>query len=321
MPRLRGDASLPWTGEGGVTSTPTGMARVPWLGPRLRESLVGLAVLVLGACSAAPVKRTDVDRELPDRVAPIVVGETTRAQVRALLGEPQLTSEYWRFDLFRFSGKNIDIGLLYIVPFSVTQDVDALALVTYDSDGKVVAFDKGSSHALPGWGQHDPPLKIESGELTVVTQVGRTTSLYASAPLRDAYLDAYASHDRCTVLMGCDREGQCLRAWTLDGVSQQPLTWMPPAVATAPRSSVPPPYPVAAWLTPYLIAPGAHELQLLENRKSVASAVLNCAAGETLYVRVDRTIEMFRESPDAFSTLPTLIYRNGWLVPQEPGHE
>lgn len=276
---------------------------------------------MLAGCSVAPVKHTDVDQQLPDRVAPLAVGETTRAQVRSLLGEPQLASEYWRFDLFRFSGKNISIGLIYLVPFSVTQDVDALALVSYDAEGKVAAFDKGSSRALPGWGEYEPPIKLEAGDLTAAVQVGRITSIYVSAQNRDAYLDGHGAHAQCTVLVGCDGGSQCFSTWTLDGKPRPPLAWNTPTATRTLGGPKPPPYPVRAWVTPELISPGEHQVQVLERNRVVADATLDCGAGQVIYMLVDRPVQIFREAPERFSSLPMLIYRDAWLLPQEPGHE
>jgi len=297
------------------------IAALPWVRRGLRRGL-GLAPLVaLAACAGVPVHRTDVDKKLPDQVAPIAVGQSDRPQVRALLGEPQLASNYWRFDLFRSSGRNVGLGVLYIVPFSMTQDVDALALVTYDSNGKVLALDKGVDRAIPGWGEHEPPLMLKAGDAIVVSQVGRTTSLSVSANQRDAYLSEVRPRDRCTLVLGCDAERQCPSTLTVDGKAQPPLATTPASAPSRAEAPQPPPYTLRAWLTPLTLAPGDHQLEARAGQEVIAETKIHCSAGELLYALIDSPIQVSSGMPPAFGQQPTLIYRDGWLVPQEPGHE
>jgi len=280
------------------------------------------ACCLLAACAGVPLHRTDVVQKLPDQVAAIAVGQSDRAAVRTLLGEVHLASNYWRFDLFRFSGKNSGLGVLFIVPFSVTTNIDASALVSYDVSGTVVALDKGVNRAAPGWGWHEPSLMLKAGDTIVVSQVGRTTSLYVSAGQRDTYLGDVRPRDRCTVVLGCDAERQCPSTLTVDNKAQPPLA-TPPASASSsqPGAHQPPPYPVRAWLTPLMLAPGDHQLEARTEQKIVAEATIHCSAGELLYALIDSPIQASSAMPAAFGQQPMLTYSDGWLVPQEPGHE
>lgn len=289
--------------------------------PRAKMISAATACCLLAACGGAPLHRTDVAQKLPDQVAPIAVGQSDRAAVRTLLGEPQLASNYWRFELFRFSGSKTRLGLLYIVPYSVTTNTDASALVTYDSNGTVVALDEGVNRATPGWGGHEPSLMLKAGDTIVVSQVGRTTSLYVSAGQRDAYLGEVRPRDRCTVVLGCDAERQCPSTLTVDNKAQPPLATPPASASSQPGAHQPPPYPVRAWLTPSMLAPGDHHLETRTEQKVVAETTIHCSAGELLYALIDSPIQVSSAMPAAFGQQPMLTYSDGWLVPQEPGHE
>jgi hypothetical protein len=283
-------------------------------------------VVALAACAAAPLHHTDVDKKLPDKVAPIAVGQTDRPQVRTMLGEPQIASNYWRFDLFRASGTNAALGLLYIVPFTMTQDVDALAFVTYDPNGTVVALDKGVNNAIPAWGGHDPPLVLNAGDAIVVHEVGRSTSLYVSPGQRDAYLNDMRPRDQCTVVLGCDVEHHCPTRLSVDG-KVEPLPATAPALARSYAESSyadrhrPPPYPVRSWLTPLTLAPGDHRIETNEGQKVASAMKIQCSAGDLLYALIDSPIQVSGEMPAVFGKLPMLVYRDGWFVPQEPARE
>lgn len=290
------------------------------------EMLVGIVAVLtlcrqLAACTGVPLHRSDVAERLPDQVAPIAVGQSDRAAVHKRLGEPQLSSDYWRFDLFRYSGKNTALGLLYVVPFTMTVDIDALVLVTYDRNGKVVALDKGINRAVPGWDWHEPSLMLIAGDATVISQVGRAKSVYFTAERRDAYLEGARPRDVCTMVVGCDATRQCQSTLTVAHEVQTALAT--PTVDASSRRGRQRPLrePKYSSLTALFLAPGNHDLEVRTAQYGVSGAEIHCSAGDLLYVLIDSPIQVSSAMPVAFVQQPMLAYREGWLLPQEPSHE
>lgn len=73
------------------------------------------ALLVLPACVSVDVVRPkDADTAIPDRTSAIRAGETERAVVRGMLGEPAFSSAEWAFGLFRDEAAQI------LVPVALT---------------------------------------------------------------------------------------------------------------------------------------------------------------------------------------------------------
>jgi outer membrane protein assembly factor BamE (lipoprotein component of BamABCDE complex) len=69
------------------------------IAPRI-AALALLAGLVAG-CAVESVNVEKPEELIPDRTAAVETGKTYRAWVRAVLGEPYISSDSWRFDLFR----------------------------------------------------------------------------------------------------------------------------------------------------------------------------------------------------------------------------
>jgi len=59
-------------------------------------------------------RRSDqpLPENLGEQTAPIVAGKSDRAPVRSLLGQPWLSSDHWRFDLFRSTDRSSAIVFL-----------------------------------------------------------------------------------------------------------------------------------------------------------------------------------------------------------------
>jgi hypothetical protein len=70
--------------------------------------------LALEGCGEYPLKESQIEAAMPERIAPIVVGETDRAVVRRLLGTPLAASDHWQFDLIHVTDKNSDLIWIFV---------------------------------------------------------------------------------------------------------------------------------------------------------------------------------------------------------------
>lgn len=263
--------------------------------------LGALAGLALGGCGEYPLKESQLETEMPERIAPIVVGETDRAEVRRFLGTPLAESGHWQFDLFHLTDKNSDLIWIFVPVGFSSQEVSAYVLVAYDERG-VVAGD----------------VQFTAGE--------ETTFVAVSADRRDSYLGEYPGSDRCRVVVGCAPSQWCLARLKIDGNqavdSPVALTGLPFAVAVQ-----------------ELVA-GEHSIEAtpaLVRVSFTGATKFMCPAGETRFIALElspddtkgvtvwrrhlfATFTVSAEMPAALRSQPLLIWGNGhWLVPQEPG--
>lgn len=285
-----------------------------------------LAALALGGCFGVPLHRSSLEEDLPKKTAPIVVGQTDRVEVRRVLGEPWVSSDYWGFDLFRVSDWNGGIAVLFVlVPIPDSEQVDGYLLVSYGAGGKVSAFDNGVTSSGSMLSAGSSGLHLVAADLGFIVEGDAVPHVVAVRPaLRDQYLSERAPRDRCTVVVGCPI-GSCGSNLSLR-VDEGPAWSLPHS-----SDSVP---PIARTrLEPETLAPGEHRLRLIEPKfrggsKTWADKRIVCAAGEVWYALLldsetsgtDDAIKLAREMPETFRAQPMLIWREGrWLVPQEPG--
>jgi hypothetical protein len=102
---------------------------------RTRAFAAALA-LALGGCIPIPLHISSVEDDLTRKTAPIAVGEADRMSVRQKLGEPLISSEYWRFDAFRIT--EWDVAVLVFaggIPVPAWDKEDGYILVAYDESG------------------------------------------------------------------------------------------------------------------------------------------------------------------------------------------
>jgi hypothetical protein len=288
-------------------------------------ALGALAALALGGCFGIPVHRSSVEEDLPKKTAPIVVGQTDRVDVRRVLGEPWVSSDYWGFDLFRISDWNGWLGVFFIyVPIGGFERVNGYLLVSYDAGGRVSAFDKGvTSKSTDATGSNG--LRLAAAELGFIVEGDTVPPVLAvSSALRDQYLRERAPRDRCTAVVGCPI-GSCSSNLSLQVDEGQ--AW------SLPYSSDPVPPIARNRLEPETLAPGEHRVRLIEpafrgGSKTWADKRFGCAAAEVWYgLLLDNetsgtndVIKLSRDMPETFREQPMLIWRDGkWLVPQELG--
>lgn len=291
---------------------------------RARACIVGaLAVLALGACIPITLHESKLEKTVPKSVGAIDVGETTRGKVRELLGEPLITSEYWRFDAFRMTDTNAGVVVFppYIPIPSWTTET-AYALVTYAEDGRVAGT--GWTWSMSGiWsiGHGDDVAAVSSG--VSLHASGGTVFLAASPESRDAYLRDFPTHERCRAVIGCAGDS-CDAMVTVDGRTD-----------VAFRSAV---TPLSSGLVAVELEPGQHRIDLTGSEaKFNAAAEFECDAGDRRFVSIDldedetasgrgsrrnlvARLEVSNELPETFAGQRLLIWANQqWLVPPEPG--
>lgn len=295
-----------------------------------------LVLMALVGCGEYPLKDSQVEESLPTTMAPITVGETGRADVRRLLGEPRLASEYWRFDLYRLSDKLLHVHW-YLFPMAVSsQDVTGYVLVEYDDHGKVRAYGLASTRE-PSFLRYDPgddaDLVVGNVQLTAHED---SEFVAVTTDRRDSYLREYTAPERCRVVMGCAPGYWCPVRLKIDSGGQidLPLAEADPPSALVVRD----------------VTAGEHRIEAVPARSRVTvpgATQVTCAAGQTRFIAVElthnaskdagagqglrlatsarrqhliATLAISAEMPEVLTGSPLLIWRDGqWLVPQEPG--
>jgi hypothetical protein len=281
--------------------------------------------LALEGCGEYPLKESQIEAAMPERIAPIVVGETDRAVVRRLLGTPLAASDHWQFDLIHVTDKNSDLIWIFVPVGFSSQEVSGYVLVTYDERGVVAGYTHGFARE-PSAYRSDPGEEAHLVAGDVQFAAGKKTTFVAvSADRRDSYLSEHAASERCRVVIGCAPSQWCFARLRIDGNQQVDspvaLTGLPFAVAV--QELVAGEHSIEA--TPALV------------RVSFAGATkFMCPAGETRFIALElspddtkgvtvwrrhlfATFTVSAEMPEALRSQPLLIWGNGqWLVPQEP---
>jgi hypothetical protein len=288
--------------------------------------VVLVLALALGGCFAVTLHDSKLEETLPSSTSALVVGQSDRTQVRQALGEPLLTSDYWRFDAFRIKGWNAGVLFVGYIPIPGWSREEAYVLVSYAEDGRVLDVSYGQRIA-DVWSvvERDTEASAESGGLRLIA-AGKDVYLAVSPTRRDEYLARPALGDRCRVLVGCV-QSVCPASIVIDGAvvrnpAQDPATSGFGAVAVA------------------SLRPGPHRVEVLPvaDKESFAAATeFACTAGETRHVMVSlepyikpskflwvstrhqAAVAVSAEMPEPLQRCPLLLWGNGqWLVPQEP---
>jgi len=297
------------------------------------DAIVVASILVLGGCGgvAVPVTRSTVEADLPQKIAPIIVGESRQADVRSLLGQPWITSDYWRFDLFRLTGRDVAVGLMWVVvpvPFANLDKTTAYVLVTYDAEGRVLDRQQGLAYddSLFGTNATASLRVVSEGHVGFAYEDARKRGwVHVGPDRRHAYLSDHRSRTLCSVLVGCT-EDWCQTQFAIDDSPPMPL---PDTVEGGTQGLV---------LVP--LVPGEHRIEV--RRMSLlapeikANASFSCAAEELKYAAISIVREAYQkaehtryrlhgdvtvtaEVPPTLASQPLMIWREGqWLVPQEP---
>lgn len=306
--------------------------------------VLGLAVLIAltgTGCGNLLVRESEVESTLPTKVVPIVIGESDRAEVRRLLGEPWLHSDFWRFDLFRMTDRATAVAVMIVPTWVGSYTVNGYVLVSYDERGTVsgrnegvVAGDNISGQPFVASSGPSSAL-ISAGDVTfVVDAVELTPSVYVSTRRRDEFLEqSRRSDSQCLLVLGCV-SSFCDMRIAVDGVLPGALPGAYTGHPASERAGTA--FWHQLWLVPISLAPGAHRIVVVPPKYATleASTELHCAAGEVLFAAIDvgradrmrwkipleGEIKVSKGMPESLQDRPLVIWRDGtWLVPAEPG--
>lgn len=299
-------------------------------GTRSSWRVVALAVtctLVPSACGEVPVRESRLESTLAARTTGIIAGQTARPAVRELLGVPLLSSDYWRFDVFRAADTYSAVLVLIIPVWYASDDLNGYVLVDYDERGTVAAVNHGfASDGTMVDATAATDTSIRAGEARLWASAKQEAAFVAvGASRRDAYLGSHPPGERCRLLVGCPTDA-CPAQITLDGTA---LLTIPDTAAR-----------LLPAVAPFDLKPGGHRLDVVPPHwylSFAASVELSCRAGETSYAMIDFRsdeppassglkrklpvrVTASADMPAEFREHALVVYADGqWLVPQEPG--
>ena len=287
-----------------------------------RIAAVLAALPLFAGCGTMQVKQSALAADsLKQQTAPIVVGQSNRASVRVQLGKPWVASEYWRFDLFRWTDQISEVMVVMLIPTMYTsEDVHGYVLVSYDDSGTVTALEYG----FVGEGDwmlnpvYAGAVQLQAGNVTFrATSNEESVQIAVPATQGDDYMRQHAATGRCRVLLGCNTD--CGLKTVLDRAD----------AIVVPKASL-------GSLLPFDLEPGAHDFGFASasvfcSYEGVSH--VDCGAGETRYVAVTASrvppdehlhlqnryllgVETSADKPQALIDYGLLIYFNGrWLIP------
>lgn len=296
---------------------------------RARTSvIIGVITTAVSGCIGVPLKEsTMMEEEVPRKETALVIGETERIQVREVLGEPMIASDFWRFDVFRLSDDHYGLGLFFIyLPVPLWEKIEAYILVSYDENGRVA--DYGSGHRARG-----PISAIEEGESDeVMFNVGdlqlwtSDDELYiaADSKRRDEYLDGMVAEGTCRLLVDCKSCDIPIRVNVSVRLPMSDSETLRRATPLESRDMRP------SSISVVKLDAGSYRVDfepLADGRPLLASGQFDCISGATHYALLQvgdtgervASVEITSEKPLDRQVQPILIYKNGrWLVDAEP---
>jgi hypothetical protein len=275
--------------------------------------------------------------QLEGRSSGIIIGKSTRDDVRSTLGAPMLQSRYWGVDVFRVSDTSTEIGI-FPIPGVFTAKDQGYVLVTYDEAGSVTQISAGRTYRMMGEQQ---PLMLKASNLylgiekTIVGEAPHGPQLIADAALLSAYQDLRRRSSTCTLILAYqgDENPEIPFHGCPDTVVVDDAEPLDPTPFYAP-CGLNPQCPPDIWqltpvplLIPLTLSPGGHRLAL-SKRKTVYEVSFDCDAGEVLYGIIQGHVNKdwwgytvnfevtFTQTPPAeLSTYSVLLYSdNRWLV-------
>lgn len=293
---------------------------------------------VMAGCFMMTTSSSFSQKELTKKADVALANPTTQADVRKLLGEPWISSERWRVEVYRKTGNYRELLVTFgLLPFPIPapipmpkEDLTGYTLVSYSTSGVVEAVDTAVSK------YPDSPLAhMQAGDFAFTEKEPP-----AGAPTRMALQALIVSHERfaasaigtevrsCTVLVGCSATS-CTSSpieMQLDGDTS--TKYVLGTFGSGGRNPLVP-------LTP---KPGAHTLHfsvLGEVDWGEVSTQFTCPAPELLYViptalirrtyrienlfrphaRLEGTVQIQNEVPAELKESGVLLWTNGrWLV-------
>jgi len=291
-------------------------------------AVVAALPLFAGCGGDIPIKESSLASSLPQQTAKIVVGQSDRTSVRAQLGTPWVTSDDWRFDLFRATDENSMLMVVMLLPMAYrTEDIRGYVLVNYDDRGMVTAVDYGI--ATEGdevfGGTFPASVSLAAGNVAFWASPDEESYFVAvSASRGDDFIQHNPPKEQCRVLLGSSAD--CGLKTLLDRSDAIVL----PRPVPLRYATLPPNY------VPFDVKPGNHELEFASATvlcSYEAVSQVSCGAGETRYVTVTAShvppdghwhvqdkylinVETSADKPWARGYYGLFIYANGrWLLP------
>jgi hypothetical protein len=315
-----------------------------------------LALAILGGCEiAVPVHQSRLEQLQAERMAGIRPGESTRAEVQGVLGEPWLESRDWRVELYRASDERSVIPVVIVLVFPApmglyTDELHGYTLVGYDADGRVSEVSsaiatRGSWWRGPLYGRQD--LAIRADDLTFLIDSGRHRPALLADPARlPEYMALRRAASTCTLVVACDLDAGCPDQVGVDVANSldpspiltscDPRQGCPrPTVATEPPPDGPG-FQFVYTVSPIGVPPGDHRLvvtsSVLDGR---SEAAFTCSAGQVLHAAVHSRVEgasrwfarktmlatvaFSSEAPSAWAGRMLALYRGDrWVVERAP---
>ncbi|HEX9182610.1 MAG TPA: hypothetical protein VF876_05050 [Burkholderiales bacterium] len=320
--------------------------------------LLALGAALIAGCAIEHASPRDPAALIPDRSAEVALGKMDRAAVRAALGSQRLSSDYWRFDLFRADSEHTATVFAvtpWPIPFArLTDQLQRFTLVAYGVDGQAAAVASGLFRRPTSWRNtspiaHDhPSLHLRAGELMFFLdpEGARDVNLLAAPRRRDAFLADARDFGGCTVVLGCGARG-CGDQLSVDGGAPRRLPlrtahayWLKADDRAAWLEGTEPHAgdPRAPWLEALValrLAAGEHGLEFSARYLGGSSSMtFACRAGEVAYLVIDAAsnesfwrpalvdwrIERSAAMPAPFARRPLVLMDDGqWQVEAEPG--
>lgn len=180
--------------------------------------LACIGVLLAACASEVPLGRPDLGaEEIQASAEGIRVPGTTRAAVHGALGEPWLATARRDAEVFRLSGKQHRMMLVfapYPVPLPMPGErLEGYTLVNYSDDGTVAAVDAGFTRSETFGRTQGLVLRASGYEFLH----GKRDTL--SVSLEDFRREhaAVATPTACTVIVGCERDADAAPPGDMEG--------------------------------------------------------------------------------------------------------
>ena len=241
-------------------------------------------------------------------------GQTTRAEVLELLGQPWLSNAYWRFDVYRETDYERVKGVVTLVLIPIysagnRSDWESYALITWDDDDVVSALATATvvrDDLTSGRGQ----LILRAREINLASNKPHFLSgidlvLWVQHDRLQRYLEERTESGACTVLLACDRGKLCPTQVIVDDSPPFDPAFLKLFCSAEDHCAGAEPDPQASkdadrpvfrkpLLHPVELAPGEHRIGLgdqfrdraEEVPQGTAEVTFNCPPGQVLFARV-----------------------------------
>ena len=298
----------------------------------VRALAASFAIGQLPACGfGVPAKSPTLVTQQAKRTVSVRIGESSRADVQAALGEPWLRSIFWRFDVFRAEDEQTEVDFL----------------VAYDPAGRVAQVASGSA-SRGSLVREDLMLRTDDLTLAIEPIDERGLQLFADPARLPGYLERRRGSPTCTLVLACDftsareswPDAGCPDRVVID--DDEPLDPRPVFGRCDAGRSCPPNavrdgfYVRVPLLYAVALSPGRHRLVLTSSIfKGGGESALDCVGGEVRYGVIRGLLDRHWWGPQASTLNATVIFSEGppanlasygvalyrrdrWLVESEP---